>query len=160
MCLLKEEEKHQAFDFFPPSISILVDGFVNYVILLTSDNHSWRFCAICISTIKIVFNHNWSDHGPCFLFFVLYENFIQIKFNLNLFKQVPLLFSHKFLIGWFIFTKLFFIWHYLWVLKFIKVGVPSVSSWIFNDFLKVVDLKKQQKNSRLEVDKTLNYCII
>jgi hypothetical protein len=40
MCLLKEEEKHQAFDFFPPSISILVDGFVNYVILLTSDNHS------------------------------------------------------------------------------------------------------------------------
>ncbi len=105
-----------------------------------------------------MFNHNWGHHGPCLLLFSIlwkfHTNPIQLKF-----EQIPLLFLHKFLIGWIIFTKLFFIWHYLWVLKFIKVGVPCVSSWIFNDLLKVVDFKKQQKISRWKVDKTLSYCI-
>jgi hypothetical protein len=152
-CLSKGKKKTKPF-FFPLSISTLIDEFVIYVILLTNDNPFMKIlcnlhllplklCSIIIKVIMVL----------VFWYFVLYENFIQIQFNLNLFEQVSLFFLHKFLISWIIFTKLFFIWHYLWVLKFIKVGVPCVNSWIFNEFLKVADVKKNKIFQRQKLTK-------
>ncbi len=141
-CLSKIGKKKTTLWFFPPSISTLIDGFIIYVMLLTSDNPFLKiFCDLHLLPLKLCTIIAKVIMVFVICYFVLYENFIQIQFNLNLFEQVPLLLLHKFLIGWIIFTKLFFIWHYLWVLKFIKVGVPCVSSWILNDFLKIVDLK-------------------
>jgi hypothetical protein len=55
----KKEKKNQAFDFFPLSISTLVNRFVISVILLASDNPFMKIlCNLHLLPLKLCSNHN------------------------------------------------------------------------------------------------------
>jgi hypothetical protein len=122
--LFKRRKKKNNPLIFSPSNSTWIDGFVIYVMLLTSDNPflkilcnlhllPLKLCTIIVEVI-VVF---------VFCSFVLYENFTQIQFNLNLFEQVPLLLFHEFFNCLNYLYKVIFHMALPLVLKFIKVGV-------------------------------------
>jgi hypothetical protein len=87
-----------------------------------------------------------------FSFFVLFGSFIKIQLNLDLFVQPALFLLLKFSNGRVRSAKLFF----LHLMTFgVKINnIPCVSSWILNNFPRVVDVIKQLNLSRLEVHKT------